>query len=155
MVDESSKKCSQILENVSISSFFKKKKKKKKVGTSKGFFYCRWKLSSWIKSPFSENKKVEPHHIYFFSILSLSHIVALYTKATEKVHHQLNQGRFLEIKSGLEKKKKAILKMSVLCRVIGWEGWVPKPNLSCIYIIICTRKHKPLCLSNVWIDTVS
>ena len=109
------------------------------------FFYCRWKLSSWIKSPFLENKKgwTTSHKFFFFSLLSHSlspsHIVALYTKATEKVHHQLNQGIFLETKSGLEikGKKKAILKMSVLSRLVGWEGWVPKPNFSCIYIIGC------------------
>ena len=130
MVDESSKKCNQYLRKCLNTFVLKKNKKAERffydiLQRFFFFFYCRWKLSSWIKSPFLENKKVEPHHINFFSFLfsltlslSPSHIVALYTKATEKVHHQLNQGIFLETKSGLEikGKKKKKKKQSWKCQ---------------------------------------
>ena len=117
--------------------------------SSKGFFfffYCRWKLSSWIKSPFLENKKVEPHHINFFSFL-FSLTLSLTFSYCSSLHESNRKGAS-SIKSrnifgnkirfrNKGKKKKAILKMSVLSRLVGWEGWVPKPNFSCIYIIGC------------------
>ena len=160
MVDESSKKCSQILENVWIPSF---KKKKKKLGSPKVFFTIDENYQAESNHLSHKTKKLNHITLIFFLFslslslsLSLSYCSSLH-ESNRKSASSIKSRKFFgnKIRFRKKKKKKAILKMSALCRVIGWEGWVPKPNLSCIYIIICTRKHKPLCLSNVWIATVS